>query len=103
MTFGDVSFEGIYRRWDFSEIAISLNLGYPVQAAAGYYNSWSVREGGHMVVVNMAQFVDNSNISEFYLRYYDPLDGVSHTCTYDAFCDASYNGRKYDQTVYVEQ
>lgn len=102
MTYGNVDFRSTYSKWGYSEIVTSLVRGYPVQAAAGYYN-WIIREGGHMVVIYMTQFIDNSDGSWMNLYYYDPWDGETHCCTYEAFCDASYNGRKYDQTVYVAQ
>ena len=87
-------------KWNFSQIATSLSRGNPVQAGAGYY-SGSTRNGGHVVVVCMTQFIDDSSGIEYYIDYYDPWDGTSHHCTLDAFSDGSYNGRKYDQTIYV--
>lgn len=87
-------------KWNFSQIATSLSHGYPVQAGAGYYTG-STRRGGHVVVIYMTQFIDTSAGTETYIDYFDPWDGTSHHCTLDAFSDGSYNGRKYDQTIYV--
>ncbi len=89
-------------KWNFSQIVTSISHGYPVQAAAGYYTG-IIRTGGHVVVIYMTQFIDNSSGTEAYIDYYDPWDGTNHHCTLDAFSDGSYNGRKYDQTIYVNE
>lgn len=89
-------------RLDYSQITECLAHGYAVQAAAGIYSLDGVRQGGHMVVINMTQFVDIVGENPYRLTYYDPNDGLSYTCTYEEFCNGSFNGRRYDQTVYVE-
>lgn len=86
----------------YSEITEHLAKGYVIQAAAGYYNWLGIRVGGHMVVINCTQFADVAGEDPYRLTYFDPWDGTSHTCTYDEFCDGSYNGREYDATVYPE-
>lgn len=96
------NFVSIAYKWNFSQIASSLSHGYPVQAGAGYYNG-VIRNGGHVVVIYMTQFIDNSSGMEHYINYFDPWDGTNHYCTLDAFSNGSYNGRKYDQTIYVQQ
>lgn len=95
-----VKFDSIDAPWNFSQIAMSLAKGYPVQAAAGYYTG-NTRNGGHVVVIYMTQFIDNSAGTSYYIDYCDPWDGTTHHCTLSSFLDGSYNSRKYDKTAYV--
>lgn len=85
-------------KWIFPQIESSLADGYPVQAGAGYYTN-GVRNGGHVVVIKKTE----STNSNAYIDYVDPWDGATYHCSYLSFCDASFNGRKYDQTIYVEE
>lgn len=94
VTEGTAKFNSIKSAWSFSKIVESIMRGYPVQAASGHYINGK-RNGGHMVIIYMTQFVDNASGT------YDPLDGTSHHCTYNSFCNGSYNNAYYDQTVYV--
>ena len=54
-----------------------------------------------MVIVYGVQFINNSSGLSYYVDYKDPIEGSNHHCTYEQFCNGGYNGRKYDQTVYV--
>ena len=98
VTYDTVDFESKSSKWSFSEIETSLTNGHAVQAGAGYYN-WIFRDGGHVVVI-YATTTDAAGTE--YISYIDPWDGKSYTCTYKAFCDGSFNNRKYDQTIYVK-
>ena len=91
-------------QWTFSEIAESLRGGNPVQVCGGYYNSLGIRTGGHVVVIYQADLIFSSSGSgnSYCIGYYDPWDDQNFYCTYDAFCDGSFNGRRYDGTIYVE-
>lgn len=60
-----------------------------------FYNG-DKRIGGHMVVITGYYIMGNSN----YVVYYDPEDGLSHTCLYSDFCDGSYNGGIYNATCF---
>jgi hypothetical protein len=55
--------------------------------------------GGHMVVTYLTRY--NSSSDTYYIGYVDPFDGNAKYCTYDAFCDGTYNGRTFDQVVYT--
>ena len=94
------SFGYTYSAWSFSKLKDSLAKGYAIQTAGGYY-SGTKRTGGHMVIVCGVQFINNSSGLSYYVDYKDPIDGSNHHCTYEQFCNGGYNGRKYDQTVYV--
>ena len=89
-------------RWTFSKIAQSLSKGYAVQAGGGHYSETGTRNGGHMVVIYGTVFVDNNSCTNYYISYADPWDKTTHSCTYDAFCDGTYNGRRFDCLVYVK-
>jgi hypothetical protein len=102
VTHNNINFTSKSSKWNFSQIATSLSHGNPVQAGAGYYDG-STRNGGHVVVIYMTQFIDGTSGTETYIDYLDPWDGASHHCSLDAFSDGSYNGRKYDQTIYVSE
>lgn len=95
-----VKFDSINGVWGFSKFVDSIAHGYPIQAAGGYYVNGK-RNGGHMVVVYMTQFIDTQFSTDYYIDYYDPWDGITHHCTYNSFCNGSYNTRVYDQTVYA--
>lgn len=60
-----------------------------------FYNG-TERIGGHMVVITGYCVIGNNN----QVVYYDPGDGISHTCSYSAFCNGSYNGGIYNATCY---
>ena len=94
------TFRGTSSIWTYGHITQSLVDGYPVQAAAGYYQG-NKRNGGHVVVIYMTQMVDSSSGTKNYVTYLDPADKKTYHCTYSSFCDGSYNERKYDQTAYV--
>ena len=100
VAYDKVKFDSIEGVWSFSKFVDSIAHGYPVQAAGGYYTNGK-RTGGHMVVVYMTQFTDNLSGSNCYIDYYDPWEDISHHCTYNSFCNGSYNTRIYDQTVYA--
>lgn len=102
VAYNNTDFTSKNSKWNFSQIATSLSHGNPVQAGAGYYDG-SKRTGGHVVVIYMSQFIDGASGTETYIDYLDPWDGASHHCSLDAFSDGSYNGRKYDQTIYVSK
>lgn len=44
---------------------------------------------------------DGASGTNYYIDYIDPWDKQAHHVTYSEFCDGSYNGRKYDGTVYA--
>ena len=95
MTHNTKTFSYIASAYTISQIRTSINTNSkPLQAGAGYYNSNGNRNGGHMVVISGVTSTGET------ITYLDPWDGTKHTCTLTAFGDASYNGRKYDQTVY---
>lgn len=69
---------------------------HPVINAAGYYNSSNARTGGHATLIMGWSTASGSQE----IIYFDSLTGLLETCTYEQFCDGSFNGRKYDQTCY---
>lgn len=95
------TFSYIIEPWSYNQIVASLKNGYAVQAGAGTY-SGSTRVSGHRVVINNAQFIPEFPGAAEYIDYQDPWDGKTHHCTFASFCDGSYNGRIYDQTVFVK-
>lgn len=92
--------KGIAQKIPYEQITQSIKNGYAVQANAGYYKG-NTRTGGHAVVICGTLFTDGSDGIVVYIDYIDPKYGDYHRCTYSSFCDGSFNGRKYDQTVYV--
>lgn len=93
------SLTGVYYKLGFYTIQSHIQNGYPVQAAAGYYVN-GIRDGGHVVVIKGTAY-DTANNSNNEIEYIDPYNGNTYCCMYSAFCDGSYNSRKYDQTAYV--
>lgn len=65
---------------------------------AGYYNSSGTRTGGHATPIFGMYVYDNGVIR---IGYYDPDSGEALSCTFEDFCNGSFNGRKYDQTCYT--
>lgn len=54
---------------------------------------------GHATPVHMVYIAnDKSKL----IGYYDPADNKSYQCYYDAFCDGSYNNRRYVAVCFTE-
>jgi hypothetical protein len=98
IVYNNYDFYSIINTWLFSQLDIEIENGHPVQTAGGYY-SGNIRMGGHMVVTYLTRY--NSSSDTYYIGYVDPFDGNAKYCTYDAFCDGTYNGRTFDQVVYT--
>lgn len=81
----------------WSKIRNEIDADRIMLLAAGYYIG-SSRNGGHMVVCT--GYTLNTSTDKSYLYYVDPADGTEYFCEYQAFCDGSFNGRKYDQYYY---
>lgn len=97
VTYDTKNFSYSSSKWTMSKIRTEIMSNTrPIQAGAGYYNSSGQRNGGHMVVINGTYTVGFGDS----IHYLDPWDATEHWVTYTAFCDGSYNGRKYDQTVW---
>ncbi len=60
---------------------------------AGYYKN-NERTHGH------ATIIVGYNDENRYITYFDPSDGKKYTCSYISYCDGSFNGRKFDMTIY---
>lgn len=87
-------------RLNTTQIESNIYRGNPILAAAGYY-SGSTRLSGHMVVIYGVHYTESPTGQVHKVLYIDPNDGRSYICTYNQFCNGSYNGRKYDGTVFV--
>ena len=68
----------------------------PVIVGAGRYSS-GVRVGGHATLIIGWSKLNGKN----YITYFDSALNDDLECTYEAFCDGTFNGRRYDQTCYV--
>ncbi len=79
----------------FAFLAQRVDQGYPPILMGGYYNG-SVRTGGHWVTL-VGYY--SSGVTKN-LRYKDPVNNSLKCCSYAAFKDGSYNGRKYDATAW---
>lgn len=67
-------------------------------ACGGYYRG-TRRTGWHATPVHMVYIAnDNSKL----IGYYDPADNKSYQCYFNAFCDGSYNNRRYDMVCFTE-
>lgn len=97
ITYDTVNFTSEETIWTFSEIVEMLRDGHVLQAGAGYYDSNGNRNGGHVVVIHLI----TTRTGEDCVQYVDPWDGTRRLVTYAAFCNGSYNGRRFDQVIYV--
>jgi 3-deoxy-D-arabino-heptulosonate 7-phosphate (DAHP) synthase class II len=88
----DYSYSSYARTFLFISNEVALHSNF-VELAAGYYDSNGNRTGGHMVAMNGE---DDSGT----LEYLDPWDNTHYQCKYTAFCNGSFNGWRYDVTVY---
>lgn len=75
---------------------------------AGRYNESGNRTGGHATVAYMVTYNTDGTRG---FGYYDPDAGIyppgdkkgrNHICSFEAFCNGSYNGRIYDQTIFTK-
>ena len=93
----ELSFIGEYNSKTFSFLAEEIYTGYPVITAGGYYNDDNERQGGHAVLT--IGWTNAHSVNE--IVYFDSSgNGSYHTCTFEGFCNGTYNTRKYDQTAY---
>lgn len=91
------TFDIIASRVSWDALRNQINKNHTIQLGAGYYNSNGVRTGGHMVLC--VGWTLNTSYDKYYIYYMDPDDGQRYHCAYNEFVDASYNGRRYDQTI----
>ncbi len=93
----NLSYTGEHNKKTFGFISEEIYMGYPVITAGGYYNAANERQGGHVVLT--IGWTNAHSVNE--IVYYDSAgNGSYHTCTYEGFCNGTYNTRKYDQTAY---
>lgn len=78
----------------FSFLKKKIDVGYVTILSSGYYDG-SKRKNGHDVLMTGYDTAGGNHI-----YYYDPLDGKVNFCTYKSFVDGTYNGAKYDGTIY---
>lgn len=79
----------------FAFVSEQVYNSHPVINGAGYYSS-GVRNGGHAtVIVGWSNATGTNRIT-----YYDSITDTRETCTFTAFCNGTYNSRRYDQTCY---
>lgn len=83
----------------FSALKRQNANGYAPVIAGGNYTD--IRWGGHSVILVDCYYNGNAP----YIRYYecdpDSPQGIGiRTCSYQDFCDGTYNTRIYDGTVY---
>ncbi len=81
----------------YSFLCEEIFESHPVIVGAGYYTSSGIRNGGHATLITGWSTASGKN----YLTYFDSATNTYETCTYNAFCDGTYNNRKYDQTCHV--
>lgn len=83
--------------WSYSTIRSRIDANTPVIMLAGRY-SGATRIGGHFVVCY--GYTQNTIYNYNLIRYQDPSNGTKYVCEFAAFKDGSFNGRKYDGTVW---
>lgn len=100
VTYGTKSFNKSYDDISWETLCDNMASGKAVQAQAGYYTASGARNGGHVVVI-IECFVSGSATSVTRnIRYIDPGDGATYTCTYESFCNGTFNTRMFDGIVY---
>lgn len=94
--YNKANFNVQYFVWDMSSIRRDIMTYHkPLIFLAGYYDNYGNRNGGHFVVGDAVYETTNM------FRYRDPWDATTHWVKYQAFCNGSYNGRQYEETVYA--
>lgn len=100
VTYGTITFSKSYDDISWETLCNNMALGKAIQAQAGYYTASGVRKGGHVVVI-IECFVSGTSTSvKRYIRYIDPADGETYVCTYENFCNGTFNNRIFDGIVY---
>lgn len=100
VTYGTITFSKSYDDISWETLCNNMALGKAIQAQAGYYTASGVRNGGHVVVI-IECFVSGTSTSvKRYIRYIDPADGETYVCTYENFCNGTFNNRIFDGIVY---
>lgn len=100
VTYSTITFSKSGSDTSWETLCNNMAAGKAIQAQAGYYSSSGSRTSGHIVVI-IECFVTGSATSVVKnIRYIDPLDGLTHVCSYEEFCDGTYNGRMFDGIVY---
>ncbi|MDO4167134.1 MAG: C39 family peptidase [Eubacteriales bacterium] len=78
----------------FSFLKGKIDVGYVTILSSGCYEG-TIRKYGHDVLMTGYDTTGGNHI-----YYYDPLDGKVNFCTYKSFVNGTYNGAKYDGTIY---
>ena len=96
ISYGTEDYVAIRKEMSFADLKNQVKRGNVTIACCGYYDSNGNRTGGHVVVIT--GYLENAQNN--YIYYFDPLDGVSYTCSYTEFCNGSFNGMEYKETAY---
>ncbi len=96
-THGLYDYVGEGRRYPCELFTAQLMNNY-IPIAGGIYYENGVATGGHATPVHSVQRLGNGIKL---IGYYDPDIDKTFTCSYEAFCDGSYNDRQYGLTCYI--
>lgn len=97
-TMNKYNYVGYSRTFPFALFTSQMIRKHIPITSGGYYTG-STRTGGHDTPIHMVYVAnDKSKL----IGYYDPWDNKSYQCYYDAFCDGSYNNRRYEAVCFTE-
>lgn len=98
VTYYNATYHATNSALTFLGLQSHLSNHNPVQAGAGYYYNGD-RTGGHVVVIYETYSSTSTSGTIKEISYIDPLTNTRFTCTYSSFCNGSFNGRIYDQSI----
>lgn len=93
------NYKGFEKKFSFVALKAQMMKGVIPIVSSGTYNNNNVRVQGHATPICSTMNVGSTSKI---IEYYDPSNGKKYSCTYEKFCDGSYNGRRYDRTVLVD-
>jgi len=96
ISYGNENYTGVKKKLSFDNLRKQLDRENITITCMGNYDGNDFRWGGHAVVI--IGYIVGTNGR--YIYYVDPADDSSHICSYESFCDGSYNNLKYDYTCY---
>lgn len=96
ISYGNENYTGVKEKFSFDNLRKQLDRENITITCMGDYDRNDFRWGGHAVVI--IGYIVGTNGR--YIYYVDPADDSSHICSYESFCDGSYNNLKYDYTCY---
>lgn len=66
------------------------------------YGEATLGSVGHAFLIRGSQFIDNDEGTQYNIDYINPSNGNNYHCSYESFCNGSYNNFIFNFMTYTE-